>query len=170
MGNGEKIDLWKQPELEAAHKYLSELAEKPLENLEEKTAEAVPNKDSTSNRKKIYIALCKIFQEAELKDVSDDLMGVWKFTPNEGKIHRFLGDLAIHISSRKLELKDRPQKDFKQAFKLLKKSCVLGEKGIEELDKFGLREEFDWDYFSNIARPNDFIVKNKDRYRLISTF
>ena len=79
--------------------------------------------------------------------MSDDLMGVWKFTPNEGKIHRFLGDLAIHISSRKLELKDRPQKDFKQAFKLLKKSCVLGEKGIEELDKFGLREEFDWVYF-----------------------
>ena len=63
MDDGEKIDFWKQPELEAAHKYLSELAEKPLENLEEKTAEAVPNKDSTSNGKKIYIALCKIFKK-----------------------------------------------------------------------------------------------------------
>ena len=133
-------------------------------------SDQLQQEEKVAKRKNVYHALCKLFKESPKENITDDLTGLWKFIGQEDEIHRLLRDLTFHICFRKKEIKDRNHKDFEPALRLLKKSCANGEKGLKKLENFNLREEFDWEYFSNVARPNDFQVENKERYRLTSEF
>ena len=57
--------------------------------------------EKVASSRHIYHALCKLFKENPKENVTDELIGLWKFIDPEDEIHRLLRDLTFHICFRK---------------------------------------------------------------------
>ena len=99
-------------------------------------SDQLQQEEKVAKRKNVYHALCKLFKESPKENITDDLTGLWKFIGQEDEIHRLLRDLTFHICFRKKEIKDRNQKDFEPALRLLKKILRYRRRRAEKTRKF----------------------------------
>lgn len=147
MSEEEKIDLWKQPELKKAHDYLSKLADKPPENLEEETAKAVINEDKPKkwkSQQKIHEALCKLFK---VKHDTDNWRIV-KFSDNPDDLIKMdLRNLTFDIASQIDLLEEITKTEFSAQFSKLRSGLRKVIEEMECIDFQALSKEVDFELY-----------------------